>query len=105
MYIYILLRRNVYVFLRGIGGGVPLDSDDDLFIWLKHIMHGLTNADSIIIMCSYIAFPETRIHVWPCVANILFHSCMQLSHEKNPGRLGYIEDYTTQLYRDYSKPV
>ena len=24
-----------------------------------------------------------------------------LRHEKNPGWLGYIGDYTTQLYRDY----
>ena len=24
---------------------------------------------------------------------------------KNPGCLGYIGDYTTQLYRDYSKPL
>ena len=29
----------------------------------------------------------------------------QLSNEKNLGRLGYIGDYTTQLYRDYSKPL
>ncbi len=28
----------------------------------------------------------------------------QLSNEKNPGCLGYIGDYTTQLYRDYNKP-
>ena len=28
-----------------------------------------------------------------------------LSHEKNPGWLGYIGDYTTQLYRDYNKPL
>ena len=26
-----------------------------------------------------------------------------LSHEKSPGWLGYIGDYTTQLYRDYGK--
>ena len=26
-----------------------------------------------------------------------------LSHEKNPGWLGYIGDYTTQWYRDYNK--
>ena len=24
---------------------------------------------------------------------------------KNPGWLGYIGDYTTQLYRDYNKPL
>ena len=28
-----------------------------------------------------------------------------LSNEKNPGWLGYIEDYTTQLYRDMNKPL
>ena len=29
----------------------------------------------------------------------------QLSHEKKPGWLFYIRDYTTQLYRDYNKPL
>ena len=29
----------------------------------------------------------------------------QLSNEKNTGWLGYIGDYTTQLYRDYNKPL
>ena len=24
---------------------------------------------------------------------------------KNPGCLGYVRDYTTQLYRDYNKPI
>ena len=28
-----------------------------------------------------------------------------MSHEKNPGWLGYIRDYTTQLYRDYNEPL
>ncbi len=28
-----------------------------------------------------------------------------LSNEKKPGWLGYIGDYTTQLYRDYNKPL
>ena len=28
-----------------------------------------------------------------------------LSNEKNPGWLGYIGDDTTQLYRDYNKPL
>ncbi len=27
------------------------------------------------------------------------------SNEKNPGWLFYIRDYTTQLYRDYNKPL
>ena len=30
---------------------------------------------------------------------------MPLSNEKNPGCLGYIGDYTTQLYGDYHKPL
>ena len=30
---------------------------------------------------------------------------VQVSHEKNPGWLGYIRDYTTQLYRDYNKSL
>ena len=29
---------------------------------------------------------------------------VQMSHEKNPGYLGCIGDYTTQLYTDYKKP-
>ena len=29
----------------------------------------------------------------------------QLSHEKNPGWLGFIGDYTIQLYGDYNKPL
>ena len=28
-----------------------------------------------------------------------------VSNEKNPGWLDYIGDYTTQLYRDYNKPL
>ena len=28
-----------------------------------------------------------------------------IAHEKNPGWLGYIGDYTTQVYRDYHKPL
>ena len=29
----------------------------------------------------------------------------QLSNENNLGWLGYIGDYTTQLYRDYNEPL
>ena len=29
----------------------------------------------------------------------------QMSSEKTPGYLGYIGDYTTQVYRDYNKPL
>jgi len=28
-----------------------------------------------------------------------------LSHEKNPGWLDNVRDYTTQLYRDYNNPL
>ena len=28
-----------------------------------------------------------------------------LTNEKTPGCLGYIGDYTTQLYGDYNKPL
>ena len=31
--------------------------------------------------------------------------CNQVSTETNPGWLGYIGDYTTQLYRDHNKPL
>ena len=30
---------------------------------------------------------------------------MEMSNEKNLGWLGYTGDYTTQLYRDYNKPL
>ena len=30
---------------------------------------------------------------------------IQVSNEKNPGCLGYVGDYTTQLNRDYNKPI
>ena len=29
----------------------------------------------------------------------------EMSNEKNPGWVGYIGDYTTQLYRYYNKPL
>ena len=36
-----------------------------------------------------------------CTKAVYFH----ISQEKNPGWLGYIGDYTTQLYGDYNKPL
>ena len=30
---------------------------------------------------------------------------LDLSNEKNPSWLGDVGDYTTQLYRDYNKPL
>ena len=41
---------------------------------------------------------------WPRVHKGLIYN-RHLSHEKNPGWLFYIRDYTTQLYRDYNKPL
>ena len=40
-------------------------------------------------------YPE----VHPNICRIL------LGNEKKPGWLGYIGDYTTQVYRDYNKPL
>ena len=34
-----------------------------------------------------------------------FTKAAHVSNEKKPGWLGYIRDYTTQLYRDYNKPL
>ena len=31
--------------------------------------------------------------------------CWHMSNEKYPGCLGFVGDYTTQLYRDYNKPI
>ena len=56
---------------------------------MKLRMH---NPISIII--SYIMDDSTVVHMF-----------VYLSHEKNRGWLGYIGDYTTQLYRDYDKPL
>ena len=33
------------------------------------------------------------------------HVCPRIVAHQNPGWLGYIGDYTTQLYRDYNDPV
>ena len=43
--------------------------------------------------------------------DLMVHICatneciVEVSNEKNPGWLRYIGDYTTQLYRDYNKPL
>ena len=34
-----------------------------------------------------------------------FEEEKHMSHEKNPGWLGYRGDYTTQLYGDYNNPL
>ena len=38
-------------------------------------------------------------------AKVLVVGGAKLSNEKNPGYLLYMGDYTTQLYRDYNKPL
>ena len=49
------------------------------------------------------------IHIHSCSFPIRAKSnpafVWHLNNEKNPGWLGYIEDYTTQVYRDYNKPL
>ena len=51
-------------------------------------------------------FPRERFQgvAERCVVFSLKESFQLMSNEKNPGCLGYIGDYTTQLYRDYNKP-
>ena len=43
--------------------------------------------------------------ILPGIRRELMEGKNELSHEKNPGWLFYIRDYTTQLYRDYNKPL
>ena len=42
---------------------------------------------------------------WSLVVGVCPGWWNNLSNERNPGWLGYIGDYTTQLYRDYNKPL
>ena len=46
---------------------------------------------------------------FPRLISLMVH-CLGLyndpeNYPNNPGCLGYIRDYTTQLYRDYNKPL
>ena len=46
------------------------------------------------------------VKIWVLKAPFLFHAPnRQVSHDKNPGWLGYIGDHTTHLYRDNNKPL
>ena len=47
--------------------------------------------------------PVSKLHsLWQLVTKMgIKEGKVQVSHEKNPGWLGYIGDYTTQSYRDY----
>ena len=42
---------------------------------------------------------------WYIFSSLIPFFSVMLSNEKNPGWLGYIGDYTIQLYRDYNKPL
>ena len=46
--------------------------------------------------------PASFFSVFPPLLLRNFH---QMSNGKNPGCLDYVGDYTTQLYRDYNKPL
>ncbi len=52
----------------------------------------------------YSQFPEESL-CFRAYAPLVTDGEFQLSHEENPGWLGYIGDYTTQLYGDYNKPL
>ena len=47
---------------------------------------------------------KEEVHRFISLSQWLFWG-FHMSHEKNPGWLGYIGDYTTQLYGDYNKPL
>ncbi len=59
---------------------------------------------NILILKPPLELPEMS-HASFCFFNTLILENLQLSYEKSPGWLGYIRDYTTQLYRDYKKPL
>ena len=59
---------------------------------------------------SYILGRKIKLLGWNIFENVqtnleLYSKDPYLSNGKNPGWLGYIGDYTTQLYRDYNKPL
>ena len=57
-------------------------------------------------VCGFIS-SSTKLPLQPLVGFCLRYveGDVQMSNEKNLGWLGYIGDYTTQLYRDYNKPL
>ncbi len=54
----------------------------------------------------------TLLPVCSCCVYVQVQSCQfsmrkksHLGNEKSPGCLGYVRDYTTQLYRDYNEQL
>ena len=64
----------------------------DLFCW---------NFAELLMLIWYHPSERRTANPWQAIFTTLPH----LSNEKNPGCLGYRGDYTTQLYRDYNKPL
>ena len=50
-------------------------------------------------------YPDHEVRLVPGDSYLTKTCSIHVSHEKNPGWLGYLGDYTTQLYRDYNKPL
>ena len=48
---------------------------------------------------------QQELSLSPWGINKLMRKKREVSNEKNPGWLGYVGDYTTQLYRDYNEPL
>ncbi len=81
----------------------------------------LANDGIIVVVCYYYIIPFTTGLIYPSSlpvipyvrigvkgARFIFPNTQalgQLSNEKYPGCLGYMGDYTTQLYGDYNKPL
>ena len=65
--------------------------------------HG--SMDPIILTSLAVMSHAPELHGHPSgKAGTVFEVQCHLSSVQNPGWLSYIEDYTTQLYRDYNKP-
>ena len=62
-----------------------------------------------LVLDPYAKTARRKLHREPCICldetSLLSEPLpqIQVSHEKNPGWLGFIGDYTIQLYGDYNK--
>ena len=65
---------------------------------------GLLNQKWVAMVNFQCQMHASNMSFFPSGFGILSTSSL-LSNEKNPGCLGCIGDYTTQLYRDYNKPI
>ena len=84
--------------------------------WCKSGTRGVYLQGEIVFFFHVTPYTGRWYIIWVELSNIFhFHlylgkipmltNIFQTSHEKNPGWLGYIGDYTTQLLRDYNKPL